>query len=84
MLMPLNGTKTHRLRHASRDALIRLLDAPMPKQELNPGVVDRLTRGNPHEWLARIVGLPSPYKWNSGATIAFLEITDAGKAALKE
>jgi hypothetical protein len=79
---PLNGTKTHPLTEHGRAALVRLLQGPMPAQEINAGVVNRLTRGASSEWLARTVWLPSPYKSHKGKTIIHLEITDAGKRAL--
>lgn len=80
--MPLNGTKTHPLSEHSRIVLVRLLQGAIPTQEINPGVVNRLTHGKPWEQLAWIVTRPSPYKTHRGRPIAHLEITDAGKAYL--
>lgn len=60
-----------------------LASAPMPRQEINPGVVRRLTG----EQLAEIIDLPSPYKKHRGSKIAHLQITAAGhkaKAAAKQ
>lgn len=80
--MPLNGTKTHPLTPHAISMMRTLAKAPIPTQEINPGVVNRLTRGSPTEWLARIVMLPSPYRIHKGRNIAHLELTDAGIAAL--
>lgn len=77
MQKPLNGTKTHPLTDAARAALRMLEHGAMPSQEFNPGIVDRLTRGD----LVEIVQRESPYKTRSG-NIAHLRITDAGRAAI--
>lgn len=50
---------------------------PMPRQEVNPGVVDRLDR----EDLVEVVQMPSPYRTVKG-TVGFLRITAAGRARL--
>ena len=80
--MPLNGTKTHPLSEHARHMLGVIAKAPIPTQEINPGVVNRLTRGDPTEWLTRVVMLPSPYRIHKGRNIAHLELTDAGLAEL--
>jgi len=77
MRKPLNGTKTHPLTDAAKTALKLLTRRALPAQEFNPGIVDRLTRGD----LAEIVQMPSPYKTRSG-NIAFLRITEAGRREL--
>lgn len=74
---PLNGTKTHPLTPAAYTVLTRLAEAPLPKPEVNPGVVNRLER----EALIELVNLPSPYKSKPGLYL-HLKITPAGLAAL--
>ncbi len=54
---------------------------PQPKASFNPGVVDRLTRGD--EPLAKVIRKVSPYPSHKGATMAHLEITEAGRAELR-
>jgi hypothetical protein len=71
---PLNGERTRALTHHAIDALQRLRrSSHVPRQEFNPGIVDRLTRGG----LAEIIDAPSPYKTRRG-TIQALRITEAG------
>lgn len=76
---PLNGTKTHPLTEASRRALGTISMAPIPRQEVNPGVADRLER----EGLVIVVDLPSPYKGRKGK-VPHLKITEAGFARATE
>lgn len=76
--VPLNGTKTHPLSVAALDSLRDIERKPVPPQEVNPGVVNRLSR----EDLVELVPLPSPYAKHKGANIPHLRITDAGRAAL--
>ena len=76
---PLNGTKTHPLKPGTIKVLGWLERWPMPSQELNPGVRDRLERGG----YAEAVQLPSPYKKDKGALTTHYRITDAGRAGLK-
>lgn len=75
---PLNGTKTHPLSAAARAALARIAAMPVPRQELNPGVANRLER----EALAEQHDMPSPYRTVRG-TVVGLRITAAGRAALE-
>lgn len=76
-----NGGRTHPLTLYATGVL-RLLDiCPRPYQEINPGVIDRLTREpNP---LAEIVQLPSPYKVHRGDTCKHLQITAAGRDVVR-
>lgn len=76
-MKPLNGEKTHPLRPAAIAALVDLSHGPKPRQELNPGVADRLLRGE----LVEPVMLPSPYKVHRGGQIEFLRLTKAGHDA---
>jgi hypothetical protein len=75
---PLWGTQTHPLKPASRTVLARIRRATIPCQEVNQGVVDRLTRGP--EPLAKIVQGPNPYPTTQKKqpTINHLQITEAG------
>lgn len=75
---PLNGEKTHPLTPHALEVLRQLARAPMPRQEINAGVVNRFAR----EALAETVMRPSPYKTHKGKNIDFLQITDAGRARL--
>lgn len=80
-MTPLNGEKTHPLTAHALEVLRRLRDnGPMPRQETNPGVANRLLR----ESLAETVDLPSPYKSHKGADCEHLRITDAGRERLKK
>lgn len=80
VLPPLNGRHTHPLTAHARSELARLRIAPIPRQEFNPGVANRLERGR----LAEIVMLPSPYKTHKGKRLAHLQITAAGRAELDQ
>lgn len=71
---PLNGTKTHPLAPASITALRDVAEKPIPRQELNPGVANRLLR----EALVESVDLPSPYATHKGRRIEHLRATAAG------
>lgn len=77
-MKPLNGTKTHALTPASLGALRDLAAKPMPRQEFNPGVANRLLR----EALVESVELPSPYATHMGRSIEHLQATAAGVARL--
>ena len=77
-MLPLNGTKTHLLATASLVALRRLAKEPLPRQELNPGVANRLER----EALVESVDLPSPYATHKGRIIEHLRVSAAGLARL--
>lgn len=76
-MKPLNGEKTHPLTPAAIAALVDLSRGPKPRQELNPGVANRLLRGE----LVESCLLVSPYKTHRGARIEFLRITKAGHDA---
>lgn len=78
MLQPLNGNKTHPLTDFAKAALSQIAKKPVPRQEINPGVVNRLLQ----ESLVELIELPSPYKKNKGEKIAFLKITRLGIARL--
>ncbi len=78
MTGPLNGPPTHPLSPSALHALAEIARAPVPRQEVNPGVADRLER----EDLVEVVDLPSPHKTVKG-TVRHLRITAAGLAALQ-
>lgn len=78
MLQPNNGTKTHPLTSHALGVLRALLHRPMPMQEINPGVTNRLMR----EHLIEEESMVSPYQIHKGGNIRFAVITDAGRAAL--
>lgn len=74
MLTPLNGIKTHPLSDHAKEVLKRIAHAAVPRQEVNPGVANRLEREN----LVRRVSKPSPYKRHKN-NVDYLEITPAGR-----
>jgi hypothetical protein len=74
---PLNGEKTHPLSAHAIATLTRIAQNPVPRQEVNAGVVNRLER---EELVVRRSG-QSPYKTGTG-TVDFLEITEFGRCAL--
>jgi hypothetical protein len=76
----LNGGKTRPLSDAAKTVLYVLAQGPIPRQEINPGVSDRLER----ESLVEVVDLPSPYKTHKGANIRHTRLTAAGHALLRE
>jgi len=76
---PLNGERTHPLSQHALSTLRRIAVAPVPRQEVNPGVANRLER----EELVRGLQLKSPYASRKG-TVEHLEITEAGRSALAE
>lgn len=78
-MKPLNGSKTHPLSAHAMSVLRDLSEQPIPKQEINPGVINRLLR----ERLAELVHLPSPYKKHNGGTCMHLKITEQGLRTLK-
>lgn len=61
------------LLQSSLNALKKISQAPVPRQSLNPGIVNRLKR----ESLVESVHLPSPYKTIKG-NVEHLRITVAG------
>lgn len=73
-MQPLNGKKTHPLTTHEIAALVELSHGPQPRQTFNPGVVNRLLRGELVEWTF----LPSPYKTHAGKNIEFLRLTKLG------
>lgn len=77
-MKPLNGNKTHPLTEFARQELKRISQAPVPSQTVNPGVINRLLRGN----LIQLVQLPSPYKKHKGKNCEHLQITEAGRQEL--
>lgn len=77
-LKPLNGAKTHPLSDHAKEMLRRIADAPIPRAEVNPGVVNRLLRDS----LVEVVMLPSPYKTHGGRLIEYLKIVYAGRVAV--
>jgi hypothetical protein len=78
-VLPLNGTKTHPLTDHARKVLRDLSSGPLPRQALNPGVINRLLR----EDLIECRMGPSPYKTKPGER-EYAHITDAGRAALEQ
>lgn len=78
MIPPLNGTKTHPLSEHALDELRVLARGPRPASEINPGVVNRLLRGE----LVELVVLPSPYVKHKGRNIEHLRITTLGLASI--
>ena len=76
-MKPLNGEKTHPLTSHAIAALVELSHGPKPRYELNPGVANRLLRGD----LVETVLLPSPYKTHHGKRIEHLRLTKAGHDA---
>lgn len=79
-LTPLNGVKTHALSAHALAELRNIAQSPEPSLGVNPGVINRLMR----EELVEVVRLPSPFKTHKGRPIDHLQITDAGRARLKE
>lgn len=74
---PLNGTRTHKLTPVARAALARIAVTPLPRQEINPGLADRLERTA----LVEVYAAPSPYKTRRG-DVRLLRITEAGRQEL--
>lgn len=77
----LNGGKTKPLTPTGLAALRQLASGPCARAEFNPGVADRLTR-EPAP-LAEPCEVRSPYKKDRGGMTRGLEITEAGRAALR-
>ena len=77
-LQPLNGFRTHPLSAHALGELRAIARAPIPAQELNPGVRNRLMR----EFLIELVSMKSPYKVHKGGTCEHVRITDAGIVVL--
>lgn len=62
----------------ARGVLCQIADKPVPSSAVNPGVVDRLLRGQ----LVEEVQLPSPYITHGGKSINHLRITNTGRAEI--
>jgi len=77
-MLPLNGTKTHPLTDHAREQLLDIAAKPVPRQDVNPGVANRLLR----ECLVSEVMLTSPFKTHKGKSIAHLQITTDGRERL--
>lgn len=75
---PLNGEKTHPLSKHALEALKQIGASARPRQDLNPGVANRLER----ETLVETYRDFAPYKTRRGELIDWVRITDAGRAAL--
>ncbi|MFK4706043.1 hypothetical protein ABIC83_002882 [Roseateles asaccharophilus] len=75
----LNGGKTRPLTPHALGVLKDIARQPVPQQEINPGVRDRLHR----EHLVEDVELRSPYAVHKGGNCTHLKITEAGLAVLK-
>lgn len=73
------SAKTHPLSDHAWNVLAQLSCAPVPRSEVNPGVVDLLAR----EALIELVDLPSPFKTRKGL-VQHLQITDAGRDRMAE
>lgn len=65
------------LSSAAMTTLAEIERAPLPRQEVNPGVAGRLER----ESLVEFVELPSPYKTRKGK-VTHLQITETGRRKL--
>lgn len=76
-MLPLNGTRTHKLSEHAQAKLREIASAPVPRQAVNPGVVNRLLL----EELVEKVMLPSPYLTHAGKPMEHLRITNAGLRA---
>lgn len=76
----LNGGKTRPLTEHALCVLRDLARRPLPQQEINPGVRDRLFR----ESLVEDVELPSPYAVHKGGKCTHLKITEAGLTRLAQ
>jgi len=74
---PLYGSKTHPLSAHARNWLATIAHAPVPRQDINPGVVNRLLRGE----LVEEVDLPSPYRTKHGGVV-HLRVTEAGRKVI--
>ncbi len=75
---PLHDARTRPLSAHAQAALKAMLDRPVPRQELNPGLAGRLLR----ETLVESCLLPSPYRTHAGKKIEHLRITQAGISAM--
>lgn len=71
---PLNGSKTHPLSPHAKEALGRVKSGPIPGQQINPGVINRLRRSD----FIELIDLPSPYKTGRGRLLVHVKITQKG------
>lgn len=77
----LNGGKTRPLSPHAQLVLLDIAYQPKPRVQVNPGLVDRLTRMP--DPLCVVVDLPSPFRTHRGKTCPHLQITEAGRAVLR-
>jgi hypothetical protein len=79
---PLNGEKLHPLSAFALGVLQEIKRKPLPRQEVNPGVVARLNAEN----LVEVYADASPFykKSRRATTVQFLRITSAGEQRLAE
>ena len=80
MAQSLNGGTTKPLTNSALSCLEAMARAPIPAAQVNPGIIDRLTRRD--VVLADVVTLPSPYESHRGRPVEHLRINAAGLAAL--
>lgn len=76
---PLNGEKTHPLSAHALGELRRVVARPVPRSQINAGVIDRLMR----EDLVVIENLASPFPSHHGRKIAHVLATLAGAERAK-
>lgn len=79
MIPPLNGKNTHALTPHALSVLRDIARRPVPASEVNPGVRNRFDREGLVAWTKR----PSPFKTHRGKMIDYLELSDAGRDALR-
>lgn len=77
---PLNGEKTHPLSDHALSELRRVVQRPVPRSQINPGVIGRLLRDD----LVVIELLTSPFPSHRGRKVAHVLATRAGAARLEE
>lgn len=82
----LNGGQTRALSPHAHDVLASIAVTPRPRSNVNPGVVDRLTREP--DPLCVVVNLPSPFRVHHGrgqsGLCPHLQVTEAGRRVLQE
>ena len=77
---PLNGERTHPLSATALSVLEDIRRAPVPCQDINPGVVNRLRR----EPMVELVDLPSPYDSARGRRVPHLRFKAANLELIRE
>lgn len=77
-LKPLNGETTHPLSEKAVAQLWALAEAPQPRLEINPGLMNRLLR----EDLVKVTSKASPYRIHKGRNISWVCLTPLGRARL--